>query len=599
MLPGFVAPPAIQLKIDAREVAKQVVHVHLTFPVKPGPITLEYPKWIPGMHEPSGPVQNVVQLGFSAQGKKLPWRRDPFDYYAFQTTVPQGAQTLEVTFDYLPRTGETDEIAYGVAATEKLAVVNPSALILVPRGADVTKTPISAQLQCPVGWKHASALVENTSISIERLADSPVFMGQFLKMVPLPSPDGVPHALALFGDSEEAINPNAHVIACLKRLVRESATLFGARHYQHFTFLLALTNGLPQYGLEHHASTVNVLRPGALGDGLSTPNQWNANLLPHEFVHSWNGKHRRPYGLAAKSFNRPLSTDLLWVYEGLTEYLGEVLMVRSGFYPLEAEREHLRQQIVALDSRSVRTHQSLRDAALAYPLISSKGDGRRLRLSNDVYYEAALHWLEADTIIRRGTEGKRSLDDFCRGFFGGKNRGIEVRPYQERELIAALQAVLPTYDWARWLQERFDALEPSAPRLGIEAAGWRVALGEVQDARRQFEAEADFRFSLGFQIGRDGRVLRVEPDSPAAKAGIVVGDRLSRLGDQPFRGAMLREQVRLSRVETIRVELQVESPVGGKSVAFSYKGGERLPILIRDPSLPDLLAQIFGAKERE
>ena len=595
-MPLACAPPALQISIDAREVSKQVVHVHLTFPVKPGPLTLQDPQWIPGMHEPIGPIQNIVKLAFSAQGQPLSWRRDGYDTHGFQVTIPRGASQLEASFDYLPRTGETDEIAYGVAATEKLAVLNPSALLLMPRGTNITRTRIHAQLQLPEGWKHASALGENDTVTLERLADSPVFMGQFLRTIDLPSPDGVPHTLAIFGDSEEATLPNAHVLGCLHKLVTQSAALFGARHYDRFTFLFAQTAGLPQYGLEHHACTVNVLRPGALGDGTGTPIQWNANLLPHEFVHSWNGKYRRPYGLVTTSFNKALSTDLLWVYEGLTEYLGEVLMVRSGFYPFEAEREHLRQQITSLDSRTARTNQSLRDAALAYPLVASKGDGRRLRLSNDVYFESALHWLEADTIIRQQSEGMRSLDDFCRVFFGGTNRGVEVQPYREEELLRALRAVLPTYDWASWLTRRFDATEPTAPRAGLEGAGWRLSLGETQDVRRRFEAESDFRFSLGFQLGRDGRVSRVESDSPAARAGVVPGARFSQLEDQPFRLSALRERVRLSRDQLVAFSFVLEDVLGSRKITLSYKGGERLLVLERERNKPDLLERIFRSK---
>ena len=343
-MPFFAAPPpAITLTIDAREVSsKQVIHVKLRFPVKPGPLTLEYPKWIPGMHEPVGPVQNVVRLGFLAGGKSVAWRRDGYDSYAFQLTVPAGAKELEAHFDYLPRQGDTDEIAYGVAATANLAVINPSALFLAQRGADVRTTQLAPTLLLPDGWQKATSLPSTPTVSLERLADSPIFVGKYLKRFELPSPDGVSHTLAVIADSDEGATPNDHVLACMKKLVTESAALFGARHYDKFNFLLALTTGLPQYGLEHHESTVNVLRPNALGDGTGVPGQWNANLLPHEYVHSWNGKFRRPYGLAGKTFNQPLSTDLLWVYEGMTEYLGEILMVRCGFYPFEAEREHLR-----------------------------------------------------------------------------------------------------------------------------------------------------------------------------------------------------------------------------------------------------------------
>ena len=588
------APPAITLTLDAREVSKNIVHVTQRLPVKPGPLTLEYPKWIPGMHEPVGPVQNIVRLGFTALGKPVAWRRSGRDVYAFELLVPPGARELEVRFDYVPRVGETDEIAYGVAATANLAVINPSALFLVPQGADVRTTQIAPSLLLPDGWQRATSLPTTPTVSLERLADSPVFAGKHLKRFELPSPDGVPHTLAVVADSDEGATPNAHTLRCMQKLVTESLALFGARHYDKFTFLLALTTGLPQYGLEHHASTVNVLRPTALGDGTGTPGQWNANLLPHEYVHSWNGKHRRPYGLAGTSFNQPLSTDLLWVYEGLTEYLGEVLMVRCGFYPFDAEREHLRQTLLSLDGREARKWQSLRDAALAYPLIASKGDGRHLRLSNDVYYESMLHWLEADALIRQKSSERLSLDDFCRRFFGGINRGPEVRPYTEAELVAALTATLPGHEWAGWLRSRFDALETKAPRTGLELSGWPERLGEVTDPRRDFETLTDFRGSLGFQLTREGRITRIEPDSFAAQAGLTVGNQLTQLGGQPFSNTALRTAIRSSKTQATRLVLQID---GAREVKFDYLGGERLATLERAKETPDRLSLIFGGKK--
>lgn len=583
------APAPIALTIDAREVSKQVVHVQLRFPVKPGPLTLEYPKWIPGMHEPVGPVQNLVRLQLSAKGQSLAWQRDGYNVYGFRLTVPKGVSELEVRFDYLPRQNDSDEIAYGVAATPKLAVINPSALVLAPSGSSLSKTLFSPTLLLPGGWQKATSLPTTPSVSLERLMDSPIFAGEHLKRFELPSPDGVPHTLAVVADTDEGATPNPHVLECMKKLVVESGKLFGARHYDKFHFLLALTSGLPQYGLEHHESTVNVLRPTALGDGTGTPGQWNANLLPHEYVHSWDGKHRRPYGLAGTTFNQNLSTDLLWVYEGMTEYLGEVLMVRCGFYPIEAERAHLHQTLLSLDAREARKWQSLREAALAFPLIASKGEGTRQRLSNDIYYESMLHWLEADALIRQKSGEQRSLDDFCRRFYGGVNRGPEIRPYTEADVAAALTETQPGVDWAQWLRQRFDSLEPKAPRAGLALAGWPERLGQCDDPRRERETLSDFRGSLGFQLSGT-RVVRVEPGSLAERAGLVAGDVLTQLNGEAFANTLLRTALRERRSLSLQTE-------GGKSVALSYTGGERLSTLERDPATPDRLSTIFLGKK--
>jgi predicted metalloprotease with PDZ domain len=601
---GWAAPP-IQLTVDARDVVRpgqQKVHVRLDIPTKSGALALEYPRWIPGMHGPVGPLKNIADLKIVAGGRPLMWRRDSTDLAVFHTDIPPGVASVEVTFDYLPVRGDTSEVSYGVAASPNVAILNGNAFLLYPRGANIRTTRMAYRLLLPESWKTATALtVEQETadgtvfapVSLETLADSPVFAGAYARKVTLTGDPKVPHYLYVFGENENDLRATVtpRLIGNMNQLVAETGALFGVRHYRHFSFLLAVSDKIPVFGLEHHESSVNVLPWRSFSPEGMLPGYWDANLLPHEYVHSWNGKHRRPTGLVSDTFNSPLSTDLLWVYEGLTEYLGEVLMVRSGFRSPDRWRGDLLGSALGQSDRMDRAWQPLADVATAYPLLEVSGFSPALRGTNDVYYESMHHWLEADALIRRESGGARSLDDFCRRFFGGTNGPPTVKPYTMREVIETLNAVQP-HDWAEFWEKRLQARDTTLPQQGIEASGWRMVFTDNPPPDRQGEAQTNFRHSLGFSAFGAGNIARVMPDMPAAKAGIVNGMQIIGVNGQRYTPALLRDAVRATRNNIPSIELLVWQEDRYRTIRIDYQGGERLPVLERIPDVPDLLKAI-------
>lgn len=598
----------ITVSVDAREASTQKVSVRVTVPAKSGTLTLQYPRWVPGAHGPVGPLRNVANLRLFVGEKEIPWQRDPYDVFSFRCQVPTGATAVTAAFDYLPRKGSGDEVSYGVAASDTIVIINWGALLLYPQGQPTSTQTVSAQLRLPQGWQHATALMTErasgdtlafASVSLETLVDSPVFAGAHSRMVRLDNGKDVPHYLNLFADSEEMLKQGLTpaLIESLQRLVVESGAMFGARHYRQFRYLLAVSNQVPVFGLEHHECSVNVLPPSSLGPNGTRDSfsWWYPNLLPHEFVHSWNGKYRRPQGLTTESFNAPHSTDLLWVYEGLTEYLGEVLMVRCGFRSVNAWYSDLLQWAVGQGNTPGRIWQTLSDVATAYPFIADGGN-ELLRTTNDVYFEGELLWLEIDTRIRQQTSGQKSLDDFCRVFFGGTNTAAMVRPYTQRDVVTALNTVLPG-DWDSFLEERLNARGIRFLSAGLENAGWRIRLTDAVPPNRIGEAQTNYRYSLGFILGSSGTLSYVVPDSVAAKVGLQRGMQIAGVNGKRFSPPLLRDAVRASKEkEAMPIELLVFNEDRYQTFRLEYRAGEKIPVLERIENTPDRIADIAAPR---
>jgi predicted metalloprotease with PDZ domain len=598
------AQGTIALTIDATAVGKNRITAHLTIPAKPGPLTLTYPRWIPGNHAPNAPLANTAKLQTSANGKPIPWKRDRYDPYLFEVTVPAGARTVEASLEYAPRAASADEVFYGATFSETIGVVNWNALLLHPKDAIVQKQSVGARLLLPEGWSAATALkatktepgiVTYAPVSLETLIDSPVMLGAHYRTIELATAGEKPHTLHIFSETPETAVPEPFV-GRMRRLVTESGKLFGTRPYATFQYLLAVTDKIARSGLEHRASTLNVLPASALLDSPATGpydagRAWTDNLIAHEFVHSWNGKYRRPYGLVTATSNARLSTDLLYVYEGLTEYLGEVLMVRSGFRPAERWRDDMRQRILFLRQGAGRDWQPLSDAAVTAAWVYTTGNGTGLRPTNDIYYESALVWLEADAILRRESGGRRSLDDFCRRFFAAPNPDAPVLGYRRTDLVAALRATWP-YDWDGFLARRFEAPPSGLPVFGLEASGWRLGFTDQVPDLQVAEAQSDLRWSLGIQVSAQGAIATVVPESPADRAGLTVGSQVLGVDGALFAPAQLRDAIRASKPAPRAIELLVSARGRYRVVAVSLEGGERYPILERIPDQPDRLAEI-------
>ncbi len=489
MLSGFAVPAvlaenAISLTVDATKTQQKLLHTHLVVPVKPGPLTLYYPKWIPGEHGPDGPIANLTGLKFTGNGKAIPWQRDLLDVFTFHVDIPAGVSRLEADYDFIE--------PVGVSATDKLMVLEWNEVVLYPADLPAEKLNYETRLRLPDGWKFGSSLpVDKQSgnevafkpISLDMLVDSPVIAGEFYRNVDI-TPVGEPihHELDLVADSQAALNLSPENQKQMTSLVAESGKLFGARHYRDYHFLLTLSDHVAHFGLEHHESNDSRLPERTLlqpSSGMSL-----GGLLAHEFAHSWNGKFRRPADLTVPYYEQPMKTDLLWGYEGLTDYLGPLLAARSGLWTPEQYRESIAGIAAALGpGRPGRTWRPLIDTAIGEPGMNGRG-WMNWRRGVDYYDEGDLLWLEVATIIHRESHGSKSIDDFCQAFHGGPNNGPEVKTYTYRrtgrrtECCRAVQlgGLLPreTEFHSRGIshgRHRKRRLEARLQRPTIEAAG--------------------------------------------------------------------------------------------------------------------------------
>ena len=604
-VPQAHAQDALSLDVDAREAPRRIVHVVEKVPARPGPMALVYPKWLPGEHGPTGPITDLVGLKLQAGGKSIPWERDPADMFRFQFEVPAGASGVDVAFDFVSPP-VTEGFSSGAAMTPNLAIVSWNQVVLYPDGAASDAVQVKPRLRLPEGWAFATALsvaarpagaVEFAPVSLTTLVDSPVLAGRHLRTIELAAGKTPPVRLNLAGESEEAIQIGEYEER-YKRLAAEVGALFGAHHYDHYDFLYALSDNVAHFGLEHHESSDNRTPERTfLEDELK---QTSVGLLPHEYVHSWNGKYRRPADLATADFQKPMRSGLLWVYEGLTEYLGEILTSRSGLLTLEQEREGLARIAAYLDHRPGREWRPLVDTAVAAQLLyGARHDWASLRREVDFYDEGTLIWLEVDTIIRQKTGGRKSLDDFCKRFHGAPSGPPELKPYTFADVVAALGEVAP-YDWKSHLESRVNTTGSRAPLGGIENSGWRLVYvdkaPETLKAREQARKFMDLTTSIGVVAKEDGFLLDAIPGMAAAKAGVGPGMRIVAVNGRRFTPKVMRAALAAGKGKPNPLELIVQNGDFMSVHQLDYHDGERWPALERDPSKPDLLTAILSPK---
>ena len=610
ILLSCVAPAAAQevtLELDASEAPRNILHARLIIRAQPGDLTLLYPKWIPGEHAPSGPVTDLVGLEIRAGGNLLPWRRDDLDMYAIHCKVPSGTQQIEVKLDHLGATGDT--FTAGKSASARLAVINWNHVLLYPQGRPVRDISCRALIFLPPGWDFGTALpLELRSndgsrasfkpVSLETLVDSPLICGAHYRDVPIGRKGVIAqHVVSIAADSPEALRLSPALKANLDQLVSEAGELFGGRRYESYRFLLALSDQLDHFGLEHHASSDNRAPERILLDERLRRSP-AAALLPHEFVHSWNGKYRRPADMVTPTFHEPQRTRLLWVYEGLTEYLGMVLTARSGIWKAEQAREAFATVCAGAYGRRGRTWRPLDDTAAAAQLLYDAGHGwSNWRRGVDFYDEGALVWLDVDTTIRLRTKNQRSLDHFCRRFFSGSRNDPPVKPYTIDDLVAALEATA-SYDWRTMLTARVSQTTPEPPMNGIVNGGWRLAFGE-EPTEYQKALEEEYEFldesaSLGLVVStEDQTVGDVVPGKPAHAAGVAPGMKLVAVNGRKFSADVLRDAIAATKGGEGKVELLCESGEFFRTYALEYKEGKRYPRLERDESKQDLLTAIL------
>lgn len=599
-----------RLEIDLREAPKHIFHAKLSLPVHAGPLTLVYPKWIPGEHSPTGPIVDLVGLKITAGEKGIPWRRDDVDMFAFHIDVPSGVDTLDLAYDYLSPAEPTGS-RERPSSTAKLAVLNWYMVTLYPLGPKTDDLTYVATLQLPSGWKYGTALpvakesaneIQFAPASLTTLIDSPVIAGAYLRHIDLSPGQTPPHYVHVVADGPAPLEASPAEVQHLRQLVEEAGALFGARHYRRYDFLLTLSDRMPPDGVEHHESSDDRTEESYFIE----PQLFETSeLLPHEFAHSWNGKYRRPAGLATPDYQAPMKGDLLWVYEGLTQYYGVMLAARSGMMPLKIFREYLASTAAYLNGRPGRTWRDLQDTAIAAQILYSvPPEGSSWRRGVDYYDESTLIWLEADTIIRKQTNNKKSLDDFCRAFHGGENTPPKVAPYTFEDVVAGMSDVL-SYDWRAFFTERLKSHGPGAPLGGLENSGWKLTFSETPN---EFEhvneianQEVNFQFSLGIFVhapgGEDGdQILDVIPHSPSADAGLAPGMRLVAVNGRKWSPEILRDAIKRAKGTSEPIDLLAQNGDFYQTCRIDYHGGERYPHLEPVSGKVDMLSDITRMK---
>jgi predicted metalloprotease with PDZ domain len=601
-------PGTITLAVDASEAPAKIFHSKLTIPAKPGPMTLLYPKWIPGEHGPTGPIADLTGLRITAGNQALRWRRDDVNMYALHIEVPQGTTQLDVILDYTSPAELEQGFTAGSTATAQMMLLSWNWVLLYPEGYAAQQIDFRPSLKLPAGWQFGSPLpgatrtgdeVQFAPVSLYTLVDSPVIAGHYFRAVKLTPPNATPAAeMDIASDSAPALQMTAKQEQAFKQLVAEANTLFGATHYRDYHFLFSLSDHVAHFGLEHHESNDSRTYERTFLD----PQEWltMGSLLSHEYTHSWNGKYRRPAGLTTPDYQQPHKGELLWVYEGLTDYLGNVLAGRSGIYTPEQYREALAMIAAQMENRAGRTWRPLIDTAVAAQVLYSAPEPwTNWRRSVDYYPEGDLIWLDADTTIRKLTGGRKSLDDFCKAFHGAPsltaNDVPAPKPYTFDDVVNTLNSVASN-DWRKFLEDRLWSTSQHAPLAGVQASGWDLTYNETPSelwkAGETLYKQTDLSYSIGIVLNNEnGGILDVVFGSPAAKAGIMPGMKLVAVNDRAWKPETLHDTLKAGKNEKEPLRLLVQNAEYFNTYTVDYHGGDRYPHLTRNAN-PDTLSEI-------
>ena len=594
----------ITLSVDLTDAPRKILHATEVMPVTPGALTVVYPKWIPGEHGPTGPIENMAGFFITANGQPVKWERDKVDMFAYHVTVPQGVTRLEMKIDFLA-SSSLSGFSAGGSTSENLALLSWNTLLVYPDGTNASEVMFTPSITTPAGWKFGTALDKDggsgqtttfKTVSLEQLVDSPVLAGRYFREIEL-APEITPkHYLDMAADGPEQVDLSKEHIADFDRLVRETGALYKSRHYGSYHFLVTLSNEVAHFGLEHHQSSDDRVTATTFTDDREFV--LDGLLLPHEFTHSWNGKYRRPAGLATSNYQKPMIGDLLWVYEGLTEYLGDVLAARCGIWTPDQYKQRLSTIAAEYDNRPGRTWRDIQDTATSAQILYAAGGGwDNWRLNVDYYDEGELIWLDVDTTIRKMTGGKKSLDDFVAKFHGlGGNTAPKVVPYTFEDVVAGLNAVVPN-DWATFLRSRIDSNAYQAPLGGLENGGYKLT---YSDKPNPWSAMADgqsetfnFWYSIGLHVGKSGTVSDVLKGGVADKGGFGPGMKIIAVNGRAYTPDVLKAAVHDAKDSGPAIDLIVQNTGFYKVIRLDYHGGERYPQLERVAAVPDRLDDIL------
>jgi predicted metalloprotease with PDZ domain len=591
-------PGVLTLSVDASDVTRGIFHVSENIPVAAaGPLTLLYPKWLPGNHSDSGRIEQVAGIKFSAGGHSIPWRRDPVDVFAFHLDVPVGASSVEAQFQFL---APTDVTQGRIVTTPEMLNLQWNAVTLYPAGYYVRRIPVAASAKFPDGWKAATALevasqegatVHFKQVALDILVDSPVFAGANVRVEKL-SEDV---RLNIVADQPEQLAASEEQIQLHRNLVAQAVKLFGAQHYDHYDFLLALSDRQGGIGLEHHRSSENGVTGGFFTDWKN--NVSRRDLLPHEYTHSWNGKFRRPADLWTPDYRTPMQDSLLWVYEGQTQFWGIVLGARSGLLSQEDTLGALANIAARLNTDPGRKWRPLADTTDDPIIAQRRPKGwRSWQRSEDYYNEGLLIWLDVDSLIRELSRGARSLDDFARAFFGVNDRDWGELTYNFDDVVRALNQV-QAHDWAAFLQARLEHVSDHAPLDGFARGGYRLTYTDTPSdffkSNEKARKITDLMYSGGFVLGKEGELTEVAWDGPAFNAGLTVGTKLIAVNGRAFETDQLKAAIKAKKSP---LSLLVKTGDMYRTIDLNYDGGLRYPKLEKTGAGPSSLETLLAPK---
>ena len=576
-------PGTISLEIDATDTRQGIFRTKERIPVdKAGPMVLLYPQWLPGNHSPTGQIEKLAGLKISANGKDIPWTRDPVDVFAFHIDVPDGAKAVTVELQFLSATAGNQG---RVVSTPDLLRLQWQSMSLYPAGYFARQIQVEARVTYPTGWTAASALPAKADGSVYRydktdyevLVDSPVLAGRHYKGIAL-SPQVT---LDVFADTAAELVVTPAQIDAHKALVTQAVKLFGTQHYDNYRFLLAISNTLGGIGLEHHRSSENGVSPGYFIDWAnSTPSR---NLLPHEFTHSWNGKFRRPADLWTPDYRQPMRGSLLWVYEGQTQFWGYVLQARSGIVSKQDTLDAYAVILAGAEATQGRDWRPMVDTTNDPTIAQRKPKAwTGWQRAEDYYNEGLLVWMEVDSILRQQSKGRKSLDDFARAFFGINDGDWGQLTYSFDDVVATLNTVQP-YDWATLLKARLSETGAPAPTAGFVANGYRLIYTDTPTAffkaNEKNRKRTDLSSSIGLMIGKDADITAVTWDSAAAKAGMTVGSSLIAVNGLAYTPDVLKAAITAGKGGKDPLRLIVKNDDRVTELAIDYHDGLRYPRL--------------------
>jgi predicted metalloprotease with PDZ domain len=596
-------PGTIQLTVDATDNRRGIFRIHQHIPVaQAGDLVLLYPEWLPGHHDPDGDIRKVEGLSFTANGHTLKWVRDPLDVYAFHVAVPAGVSAVDADFQFLSPTADNQG---RVVATPDMESIQWIATSLYPAGYYIRNIPVQASVVIPTGWKVATALrpsatngnrIDYPVTSYEILTDSPLIAGAHYRQFKLS--DRV--NFDVIADTEAELAATPQQIELHKRMVEQAVKTFGAQHYDHYDFLVTISKNLGDIGLEHHRSSEDGTDPGYFTDWANHLSD-RGSLIPHELTHSWNGKYRRPADLWTPDFRTPMEDNLLWVYEGQTQFWGYILAARSGMLTkddvLQAIASYAAYYSEGTPGRSWRplvdtTHDPIIAERLPQPSLS-------WQRSEDYYVEGMLIWMDVDRIIREQSHGTRSIDDFARAFFGMRDGDYGVLTYTFDDVVNTLNAVQP-YDWRSYLQRRVYDVAPNPPLEGITQGGYNLVFTDqptnwfsVGEKRRK---RTDLTYSGGFAVGEGGKIISVLWGGPAFKAGLTVGSELVSVNGREYDSDALKAAITAAKGTGAPIKLIVKNADAFQTVELNWHGGLRYPRLVKTGNTPGTLDALLAPR---